>query len=43
MMTSANTGGTDWLHRNNYGYALNALRVYRRIYARGWMSSLQQI
>ena len=40
MMSGATTTSNDWLHRNNFGYALNALRVYRKLYAKGWIPGL---
>lgn len=35
--------GTDYLHLNNFGYALWALRYYRAIVAMGWWPSLPTV
>jgi lysophospholipase L1-like esterase len=44
MRASAGTpSGTDYLHLNNLGYALWALRFYRAIQAKGWFPSLVAI
>lgn len=40
MRSSAAAGGSDWLHLNNYGYAIWALRFYRAIVSFGWWSTL---
>jgi len=40
MLSAASATTGDWLHRNNLGYALEALRVYRKMYAKGWFPTL---
>jgi len=40
MRTGATTGSGDFLHMNNFGYALWALRYYRKIVSMGWWPTL---
>ncbi|MBF7010597.1 hypothetical protein QUC32_13010 [Novosphingobium resinovorum] len=40
MRSGATTGNGDFLHLNNFGYALWALRYYRAIVSMGWFPSL---
>lgn len=40
MRSGATTGNGDFLHMNNFGYALWALRYRRALYAMGWFPAL---
>jgi hypothetical protein len=43
MRSGATTGNGDFLHLNNFGYSLWALRYYRAIVALGWWPSLPTV
>ena len=43
MRAGATTGSGDFLHLNDFGYALWALRYYRAIVAMGWWPSLPTV
>lgn len=43
MRSGAQNGNGDYLHLNNAGYALWALRFYRAIYAKGWFPTLAAV
>lgn len=43
MRNGATTGNGDFGHLNNFGYALWALRVYRKIYALNWFPGIPNI